>query len=244
MDKTTLSTQLKDLFNSFDPSSNWTMDDNYSVKTKASFPDDPLALSCASYRIYKENPARRFTNIDLVNATQEDRIQAQAIRDYYNQRYTMKALKGKELTEYQKKTAQFLSGLYHLTTEEIGLLYKLPYFYDEDLLVEQVVNQTTSYTPQMTPLVAELKDLTEYELTPLVKVLISRKRSEFTHFYFKDQHGHAVLITCPHNDRFAYTLNKLFDRPILKVRANASVTDIHPENKHYVKRLNMWELVF
>ena len=123
MDKQLLGTELKDLFESWgvdavDPYANGYSNAPKQPSPRASFPDDPLALSCASYRLYKQDPHRRFTNIDSVNATQEDRIQAQAIRDYYNQRYTMRVLKGGQLTEYQQKTAQFLSGLHHLTTEE------------------------------------------------------------------------------------------------------------------------------
>ena len=86
MDKTTLSDQLKTLFESLDPNKDsdqivydlFEDDGNYNninkrSAPKASFPDDPLALSCASYRIYKNEPQRRFTNIDTVKATQEDR---------------------------------------------------------------------------------------------------------------------------------------------------------------------------
>ena len=205
MDKTTLSDQLKTLFESLDPNKNsdqivydlFDDDGGYNnikkpAAPRAMFYDDPLALSCASYRIYKNEPARRFTNIDTVKATAEDRVHAQAIRDYYNQRYTMKALKGQTLTDYQQKAAQFLSGLYHLTTEEVGMLYKLPYFYDEDLALEHVVENTVSYT---TTTVAVEQELT---LTPYKKVHVTRKgASDFVHYYYRDQDQHAVVIMCP-----------------------------------------------
>lgn len=247
MDKTLLSDQLRSLFEDLDPAFDWdnpNSSKNKKLGPKASFPDDPLALSCASYRLYKNEPARRFTNIELVKATQEDRNYAQAIRSYYTQRYTMKVLKGGTLTEYQQKTANFLSGLYHLHTEETGLLYKLPYFYDEDLLTQQVVEQTTSYQPKITPLAAELKDLTEYELTPLLKILVSRKGAEYNHFYFKDQNNHAVVIPCSLNDRFSYTLHSLFKQPKLKVRAYANMNKMESDTPHVAIKLTAWELVF
>jgi hypothetical protein len=143
-------TDLKDLFKQWGMDIKNTADcTTVDQSPKASFSDDPLALSCASYRLYKEQPQFRFTNIDLVKATQEDRNQAQAIRDYYTQRYTMQVLKGGQLTEYQQKTAQFLSGLHHLTTEELGLLYKLPYFYEEDQTYEEFskLYNTTKLSP-------------------------------------------------------------------------------------------------
>lgn len=251
MDKTTLSDQLKTLFESLDPNKDSNQivydlfddDGGYNnikkpAAPRAKFMDDPLALSCASYRIYKNEPARRFTNIDTVKATAEDRVHAQAIRDYYNQRYTMKALKGQLLTDYQQKAAQFLSGLYHLTTEEVGMLYKLPYFYDEDLALEQVVEHTESYT---TTTVAVEQELT---LTPYKKVHVTRKgASDFIHYYYQDQNRHAVMIICPLTDRFNPMIEGLFNQRQIRVRGFVFPTDIGLNDKHFAKKLGRWELV-
>lgn len=255
MDKTTLSDQLKNLFNSLDPNGNSDniiydlFEDNGGYNNtkkpaapRATFKDDPLALSCASYRIYKNDPARRFTNIDTVKATAEDRAHAQAIRDYYNARYTMKALKGLVLTDYQQKAAQFLSGLYHLTTEEVGMLYKLPYFYDEDLAVEQVIDASVSYT---TTTVSVEQELT---LTPLKKIHVTRKgASDFIHYYYLDQNQHAVQIICPLTDRFNPMIEGLFNQPQIRVKGFVFATDIghdvRLENKYFAKKLGRWELV-
>lgn len=207
---------------------------------KASFPDDPLALSCASYRLYKQEPQRRFTNIDLVNATPEDRVQAQAIRDYYNQRYTMQVLKGGKLTEYQQKTAQFLSGLHHLTTEELGLLYKLPYFYEEDRALELVVSQTIS-TEFRLPYVSEMR---EYTLVPLVEIFKSRKSGEFVEFVYRDQNNQAVMMIVRAGDNIVAMLRGLFRQPCIKVQGHTAVVKLDTEQDHNVRKLTVWELVF
>jgi hypothetical protein len=235
-------TDLKDLFSQWaddfaDPMPGMTQDKYQSPK--ASFSDDPLALSCASYRLYKEEPQRRFTNIDLVNATSEDRVQAQSIRDYYNQRYTMRVLKGRQLTEYQQKTAQFLSGLHHLTTEELGLLYKLPYFYEEDRALEQVVAQTVS-TEFRLPHVSEM---TEYTLVPLVEIFKSRKGGEFVEFVYQDQNNQAVMIIVRAGDNMVAMLRGLFRQPSIKVQGHTAVVKLDTEQDHNVRKLTMWELV-
>ena len=253
MDKTTLSDQLKNLFESLDPNKDSNQivydlfedDGGYNnikkpAAPRAMFYDDPLALSCASYRIYKNEPARRFTNIEIVKATQEDRDQAQAIRDYYNQRYTMRALKGQQLTEYQQKTAQFLSGLHHLTNDELGLLYKLPYFYDEDCAFEQVTEQTAS---------VEYKHpyrsvITDYQLTPVVEIFKSRKGGELCCFFYRDQNGQGVKISCRSSDSIAYMLRSLFNQPTIHVRGHTALEGIDTVESHYVRRLTQWELVF
>ena len=235
-------TNLKDLFKQWgtdlaDPMPGMTQD-RYQAP-KAAFPDDPLALSCASYRLYKEEPQRRFINIDLVNATPEDRVQAQAIRDYYNQRYTMRALKGRQLTEYQQKTAQFLSGLHHLTTEELGLLYKLPYFYEEDRALEKVVSQTTSVKFQL----PHLSQLTDYTLVPLVEIFKSRKGGEFVEFVYQDQNNQAVMIMIRASDNMVAMLRGLFRQPSIKIQGHTAIVKLDTEQDHNVRKLTVWELV-
>lgn len=244
MDKTTLSEQLKELFEACqvdydaDP-----YEHGYSSKTvkiqasKASFPDDPLALSCASYRLFKNAPERRWTNIDTVNATQEDRTMAQQIRDYYNQRYTMMALKGRQLTEYQQKTAQFLSGLHHLTTEELGLLYKLPYFYVEDTGLDCIVDSTQSYD------VSPDRDHAEYTLTPVKEIFRSRKGGEIVQFWYQDQNNYPVLIECKSTDQLLNMLRGLFKQSKIQVRSYTKLMRVSGIHDHRGLRLFGWELV-
>ena len=252
MDNDKFTFDLTKLFESLDPNKNsdqivydlFDDDGGYNnikkpAAPRAKFVDDPLALSCASYRIYKNEPARRFTNIDMVKATAEDRVHAQAIRDYYNARYTMKALKGLVLTDYQQKAAQFLSGLYHLTTEEVGMLYKLPYFYDEDCALEQVIDASVSYTTTTISIEQELT------LTPLKKIHVTRKgASDFIHYFYLDQDRHAVQIICPLTDRFNPMVEGLFNQPQIRIKGFVFSTDIGLEDRHFAKKLGRWELVF
>ena len=205
---------------------------------KASFPDDPLALSCASWRIFKDTPERRWTNIDVVKATSEDRVMAQAIRDYYNQRYTMQALKGRQLTEYQQKTAQFLSGLYHLKTDELGLLYKLPYFYVEDCGVDSVIESTQSYEKSLN------RNYAEYTLTPVREIFRTRKSGEIVQFWYKNQDNHAVLIECRGTDTFLSMLRGLFQQPKIQVRSYTKLVAFDGPHDEKGLKLFGWELNF
>lgn len=261
MNKKDLSQQLKDMFAAMDPKNinnidEWIVadydnefdahiaDNNRRHKPaapRATFHDDPLALSCASYRIYKNEPARRFVNIDTVKATAEDRVHAQAIRDYYNARYTMKALRGTPLTAYQQKAAQFLSGMYHLTTEEVGMLYKLPYFYEEDLATDAIVSETVSCQETQGQVIPE--EL--MTLVPLKRVLVTRKgTADMIHYYYLDQDQHAVMLKCPATNTLNPMMEGLFRQPRIRVSGYAFATDIGSDTKHFVKKLGRWELVF
>lgn len=260
MNKTDLSQQLKDMFTAMDPKNvnnieDWIVAyDNEDSATdtnnkrhrpaapRATFRDDPLALSCASYRLYKDEPARRFVNIDTVKATAEDRARAQAIRDYYNARYTMKALRGGTLTEWQSKAAQFLSGMYHLNTEELGMLYKLPYFYEEDLAVDEVIAETATCAVTAENRFAAEEQLT---LTPLRRVLVTRKgTADVVHYYYLDQDRHAVMVSCPATNQLNAMMEGLFRQPKICVRGYSFFKDVGVDCHHHIKKLGRWELVF
>ncbi|CAB4137241.1 hypothetical protein UFOVP328_11 [uncultured Caudovirales phage] len=259
MNKMGITQQMKDMFEAMDPKNidnldDWivTYKDDVDVLDRnkrhkpeiprATFRDDPLALSCASYRIYKNEPARRFVNIDTVNATPEDRVHAQAIRDYYNGRYTMKALRGNTLTEWQQKAAQFLSGMYHLNTDELGMLYKLPYFYEEDLTMDEIIAETTTCVVTTANRFVEEEQLT---LTPLRRVMVTRKGSaDVVHYYYLDQHQHAVVVSCPSTNQLSAMMDGLFLQPKICVKGYSFLRDIGVNAHHHIKKLGRWELVF
>lgn len=242
MDKNLLGTQLKDLFESLgvdvvDPWADGHSNAPKQPSPRASFPDDPLALSCASWRIFKDEPERRWTNLDVVKASQEDRDMAQRIRDYYNQRYTMQALKGQRLTEYQQKTAQFLSGLHHLTTDELGLLYKLPYFYTEDCGIDFVVESTQRYEHPLN------RTHAEYTLTPVKEIFRTRKSGEMVQFWYRDQDNHAVLIECRATDNLLSMLRGLFKQSKIQVQSYTKLVGLDGPHEHRGLKLFAWSLV-
>lgn len=253
MNKTDLSKDLKKLFESLDVGNTkeWIIDydadpyaNGYSNATKrqdspvAKFSDDPLSLSCASWRIFKDTPERRWTNLDVVKASSEDRAMAQNIRDYYNQRYTMQALKGRQLTEYQQKTAQFLSGLHHLKTDELGLLYKLPYFYTEDCGIDSVIESTVSYEQPLN------RTHDRYTLTPVKQIFRTRKSGEMVQFWYRDQDRHAVLIECRGTDPLLSVLRGLFWQPQIQVQSYVKLVGFNGPHEEKGIKLFSWELVF
>jgi hypothetical protein len=231
-------TDLKDLFKQWGTDIDNSADLAKLESPKASFSDDPLALSCASWRMFRDTPERRWTNIDTVKAASEDRVMAQNIRDYYNRRYTMQALKGRQLTEYQQKTAQFLSGLYHLKTDELGLLYKLPYFYVEDCGVDSVIESTQSYEKPIN------RDHAEYTLTPVKQIFRTRKSGETVQFWYKDQNNHAVLIECRGTDPLLNMLRGLFSQPRIQVQSYTKLVAFDGPHEEKGLKLFSWELVF
>jgi hypothetical protein len=107
------------------------------------FADDPVALAWAAYRVYLTNPANRWADFADVEVTVHDRAVAQEIRSYYTGRILMDTMKSKNpMSEFRKKLYGLLIGETGLKKKDVGLLYRLPYFYVEDTALDQVIAQT------------------------------------------------------------------------------------------------------
>ena len=109
-----------------------------------SFKDDPIALSCASYRHWLSHPGTRWLDLDAVTVTHEDRTTASKIREYYRGRITWSQLKyGGTLSDFRSKLGKLVCGDLNITKNELGLIYRLPYFYAEDCAMDRVIEQTS-----------------------------------------------------------------------------------------------------
>ena len=109
-----------------------------------SFKDDPIALSCASYQHWLSNPGTRWLDLDAVTATDEDRNTASKIREYYRGRFTWSQLKyGGTLSNFRATLGKLVCGDLNITKNELGMIYRLPYFYAEDCAMDRVIEQTS-----------------------------------------------------------------------------------------------------
>lgn len=112
------------------------------------FHDDPVALTCASYRTFLATGIR-WTDLKDATATDQDRRQAVQIRRYYSDRILITAIAAQnKMSEFRQKLYGLLIGQTGLKKRDVGLLYRLPYFYAEDTAMDQVMAQTESAVMQ------------------------------------------------------------------------------------------------
>ena len=171
----------------------WTADFESVVKAPEpdmTFADDPVALAWAAYRVYLANPANRWADFDDVEVTDQDRVQAQEIRSYYTGRILMDAMKSKNpMSEFRKKLYGLLIGETGLKKKDIGLLYRLPYFYVEDTALDQVIAQTE--TPKLVP----ASGATITGTFKLIKrVQVSRRSMESVQFWLQHHNKTAPFL--------------------------------------------------
>lgn len=158
------------------------------------FKQDPVAAACASYRIWSESPANRWQDLESVNVTQEDIQRAEQLKKYYREKLVMESLtsmRNVNRSEFRRKLAQLVVNELVYTKKELGLLYRLPYFYQEDLDLDAIVAETDC---KLATEVVSAKEVHGYELAPLRRILRSRASGEYYHYWFRD-----TTYNRPHN---------------------------------------------
>jgi hypothetical protein len=175
------------------------------------FKDDPVALAWAGYRLYLRSPGHRWADFDDVEVTEEDRAQAQVIRSYYTGRILMDMMKSKSSTSaFRQKLYGLLIGETGLKKKDIGLLYRLPYFYVEDTELDQVIAETTS---AQAPISAATEMVSTFSL--IKRILVSRKHGDYAHFWLRHhQRPEPFLIVVKTDNPLLSLLTGLLKNPV------------------------------
>lgn len=147
------------------------------------FTEDPIVLACAKYRASIEG--NFFADIVSVEVVQEDRETAQKIKKYYSDRYAMMVLRGFAMSEFRKKLYAIMNDNAPIKREEVGLLYKLPYFYQEDIALENLA--VMPFEAVKKPLVSA-----STSLTPVTSYATKRKGDTGVHYWWKSSENYLV----------------------------------------------------
>lgn len=212
-----------------------TVDDWLETLNKASkaesepitFKDDPVTLSCASHRAWKENFANRWLDLGAVVPNEQDRITAESLKAYYRRRMTWQALKtGQGTTSLRRKIGAIASGTHSYTKEDIGLLHRLPYFYTEDLAQDRVFEVTQDADTSFGS--AEFCGT----LRPLERVLRSRRIGEYIDFYWvSDQSTAPYMLVVKADNPLISIIEALFRQPETKIKAQ--IYTKHPRGYYH-----------
>jgi hypothetical protein len=121
----------------------WNADDNWWSKSSGSSNKitsdiDMLAISVHQYRLYRDEPARRFVSFKQIVPDSEDYAEADRVADYFSKKIMWTRLSSdRNLTGFEQKVAEFLSSNRRVCDEKsLGLVYRMPEFYytDQELI--------------------------------------------------------------------------------------------------------------
>ena len=120
------------------------------TEVRYNFTTDPLLISCTLYRLIKES--RDTDSVSYLNwslnehadkivskITDQDRVFAETLKSYYMSKLLMAKLRGDDFTKFKTDLMQYLHDSPNtLTSRFIGMVYKLPYFYEYDMKVIEI----------------------------------------------------------------------------------------------------------
>lgn len=175
---------------------NITVDDSISIFSSTykeeikEFKDDPLVLAC-SLKDLVETQQGYYPLDDprvIDNVTEEIRELAERMRKYYTRKFFWNNLAGNgRLSDYRGRVCHLLEN--HVRTckeQDVGIYYKLPYFYQEDMAYEDFKKQ---YNTTDVPRVMNNSALTaksQLTLTYLKTTTSRQKKRNLHRFWFTE----------------------------------------------------------
>lgn len=167
------------------------------------FDEDPLAILLACYPYHKQShvPMDQLikfnTNIndrsDRVIITSEHRKEAHVIARYYKNKIFTRMLTNQHTSDYRKELYNTLSkkDRFFLTSDEIRLLYRLPYFYYEDRWYDELEK---SYGYKDGDILLDSFDLSNEPLTLVKSTVRFSKNVKQKQYWFNDQKNNLINI--------------------------------------------------
>lgn len=178
------------------------------------FKEDPVALAFASYRIWKTTGAR-WSELETCSATNEDHAQAEQFRKYYRGRLTWSILKGqgKAPSSFRRKLYELVNGTLVITKGELGMLHRLPYFYEEDQAMDEVVAVTTTVDKPT-------RHSAVHTFRLLKRILKSRRAGDFHQFWLTAENSQqAFLLTVKGDNPLLSLVESIVQQPSFSLSA-------------------------
>jgi hypothetical protein len=174
------------------------------------FKDDPVAMAVSVHRQWKETPTIGIRWADLEDAviTPEDRQVSAELRKYYADRIMMTMLGNNKISEFRRKLYGVVTDSVSLNKSDVGLLYRLPYFYEEDLAVDRVMERTQPVQQR------ESTDRVHGCFTVIERVLRSRRAGDYTQLWMTREGSSApYMITVKSDNPYHRLIVKLLEQP-------------------------------
>ena len=119
------------------------------------FKEDPLVLAVSLKELLDNNPHIYYSLEEervAENVTDETRTLAEQIRKYYGRKYFWSNLSNsRQMSDFRGRVCYLLENRIHVCKDkDMGIYYKLPYFYAEDMIYDDFKKQyNTTDVPQV-----------------------------------------------------------------------------------------------
>ena len=214
-------------------------------ETSYTFTHDPLLISCTLRRMIKEAESENkmtYRNWSLVEnmksivaaITDQDRLFAETVRSYYRSKLLVAKLRNEHFSKFRTDLIKYLEeSPTKITSEFIGMVYKLPYFYEYDMQLTEIFG--SEYAEVKSSL--QKKDKVTLEFIAVANN--GRKRCLSHEYWFKDSKDNRILVEVARNN----PMLNLWDQVIKngKINIGAKFEQRHKDNLGYYIA-NGWEI--
>lgn len=196
-------TQINQRANSFDD----IFDIKYQEK-ETKFDQDPLALSVALKELVEQNIGEYYSLNDdrvLAHVSDQHRERAEEIRKYFAKKFFWNNLSGnRSLSDFRQRVCYLLENRISVCKEkDCGIYYKLPYFYEEDMVYEEFKRQyQTVDVPRINHGITRTKST--IQLRYLKSTASRQSKRNVVRFWFTDE-------------TYLYCVDIVKDNPLLEL---------------------------
>lgn len=174
------------------------------IESRYKFEEDPLVRSVSAKDLADRNPTDYYGLQDDIrvkdNVTPAIKSLAEEIRKYYTKRFFWDALNGKTMSPIRTRIVQLLENrIADCDDNDVGIYYKLPYFYEEDRTYEEFSKLYN--TSKLSPLGNKRSNKFAKRLQFVKSTKGIQKNKKSKYFWFtddnKDLYGIAIELTNP-----------------------------------------------
>ena len=202
-----------------------------------SFNEDPLAIVLAlmsqdqqSYQIYESmiEKSELYKSLDVSSFIPK----ATEIRDYYRAKLITSALSGTPQTEFRKALGTIIKEEKY-TVKHLPILIRLPSFYEEDHIVEDLISSaTTASKPEYPAKIQFIEDL------EFVKKFDFIRRTQKTHKYvFKNGLNNLYVLSVSTSNELTVILDY-----VLRSKNKLTLSGTRAYNQFHGHRFGYYEM--
>ena len=174
------------------------------------FKDDPVAMAIAVHRRWKEanRTGDRWADLESAQITESDQQVSVELRKYYADRIMLAMLSNNNISVFRRKLYGVVTNSLSLNKSDIGLLYRLPYFYEEDLALDRVVAQTQPLTQR------EPTERVKGRFTVIERIYRSRRSGDYTQLWMTREDSAApYMLTIKADNPYHKLVVNLLEHP-------------------------------
>jgi hypothetical protein len=180
------------------------------------FKEDPLVLSVAAKDLLAQNPGTYFSLEDLrvyEHVNDNHKEEAECIRKYYGRKFIWKQLESnRSISDFRSRVCYLLENRIRTCKDrDSGIYYKLPYFYQEDMIYDEFKKQYNTTDVPKVVYGGSTSRKQQLTLTYLKTSVSRQKKRNVNRFWFTD-------------NTYLYGIEIASDNPLLELFKQLVIT--------------------